>query len=260
MQQSNGYSEVWAEARKAGNIARGVLMLMGTALTLYFLLRQDLLHSPIAMAVAICLLTFTLADAVLQIRRFLDQVTRPALRHELQFDGAQLHCKPSGQAHFPILREQCRAYYPCRETIALDDGRLLELRPPQPAARYWGTPYTYFTRTLFEAWWPDISLDALEQKALNTFPGQRATVTIITSLAVVTLLIAAIYVRILSFIKVPPPDNLWLLVLSTVAIAVLWPAHVWDQLLKDSAIVQLSSTTEEVESTTRKEQGLHDRP
>jgi len=260
MQQSNGYSEAWAETRKAGNLARGILMLLGAALTLLFVLRQGTPHAPIAMAVAICLLTFALADAFHQLRRFLHQVTRPALRHELEFDGAQLLCKPSREAHFPIHREQCRAYYPCRETIALDDGRLLELRPSQPAARYWGMPYTYFTRTLFEAWWPDTDLDLLEEKALKAFPRQQAILTMITSLAVVTLLIAAIYLRILSFIKVPPPDNYWLLVLSTVAIAVLWPAHVWDQFLKDSAVVQLSSTTEEVEITTRKEKGLHDRP
>lgn len=242
MQHSNGYSEAWAEASKAGHLARGVAMLLATASTLFLLLNQHGSFSQMGMAAAMCLLCFTSTDAFLQLRRFHDAVSRPALRNELKFDGVQLTCKPSRQAPFPILREQCRAYYPCREAIALNDGRLLELRPLQPMARHWGTPYTYFTRTLFEAWWPDINLDVAEEVALNAFPKQRAAVSAITGLALVTLVGVAIYIRVLRSIVHPAPDGVWLILLLTVGIAPLWPAYVWDQSVRDKAVIQLPSS------------------
>ncbi len=203
MQQSNGYSEAWAKARIVIYLARGAIMTLGATSVLCYLFARSGSLSQTGLAVLLCLLTFTASDAFLQFVQFSDSVTRQTLQNELEFDGAQLYCKPTLKPSFPIHREQCHAYYPCREAIVLSDGRRLELRPAQPAARYWGTPYTYFTQTLFEAWWPDINLDALERKALSAFPRQGAVMTAITSVAIVIIVVTMFYLRGYSVLNLP---------------------------------------------------------
>jgi len=249
MQQTNGYSEAWAKARIVIYLARGAIMSLGAASVLYFLLSQSNSLSQTSMAALLCLLCFTSSDALLQLLRFHDGVTRQMLRNELEFDGAQLYCRPTIGPPFPIHREQCHAYYPCREAIVLSDGRRLELRPAHPAARYWGTPYTYFTRTLFEAWWPNINLDALERKALSAFPRQGAVMTAITSVAIVIIVVTMFYLRGYSVLNLPRPDDIWVVFLLLGGIAPLWPVYVWDQTLRDRAVVQLPSSIIQETST-----------
>ncbi len=249
MQQSNGHSEAWAKIRTVSYSARGIIMTLGAATVLYFLFSQFGSLSQTGIAALLCLLTFSASDALLQFLRFSDSVTRQTLHNELEFDGAQLYCKPTLKPSFPIHREQCHAYYPCREAIVLSDGRRLELRPAHPAARYWGTPYTYFTRTLFEAWWPDINLDALEMKALSAFPGQGAVMTAITSVAIVIIVVTMFYLRGYPVLNLPRPDEFWVALLLLGGIAPLWPVYVWDQTLRDRAVVPLPSSIIQETST-----------
>lgn len=220
-------------------------MLIGAATTVYFFAGQREAPSPILISVLLCLFCFSSVDAFRQLHRAYNAHFREGLRGELEFDGVHLVCKPPGRTEVPILREQCRHFYPCRETIVLNDGRLLELRPVHPMARHWGTPHTYFTRALFEAWWPSINLDTAEKVALDAFQKQRGAIDAIFFLALVAFYGVGFFIHLSRLSEFTVSDKSWILVPVTMSIGILWPLYLWNQAIRDKAVIPLPSSDDE---------------
>ncbi len=245
MQHTNGYSEAWTRAYAAGNLTRGIIMLFGTATLVYFFLSQYGSFSPGLFATTSCLLLFVASDAFRQLRRFYDAAFRNDQRGELEFDGVQLFYKPPGQTEIPIPQKLCRAYYPCREAIALDDGTLVKLRPVHPTARYLDSRHAYFTRILVEAWWPIMNLDIAEEVALSAFQKQRFTIGLITYIALATLIGVDFFIIISRLMGFAESDKSWILVPLSMSIGIFWLLYLWNQSIRDRAAIQLTSSDED---------------
>ena len=73
--------------------------------------------------------------------------------------------------------------------------------------------------------------------------------TAITSAAIVTIVITMFYLRGYRVLNLPRPDEIWVVLLLLGGIAPLWPVYVWDQTLRDRAVVPLTSSTIQETST-----------